>query len=79
MQRFQRPNFFQLTDKPHLKDQLLMVSLDVTDTKRWEDAYQKAMSKFGDIDVHMNIAGSYNSQKRPCWTASLPPSLVKVT
>jgi len=31
--------------------------LDITQPKQWEDIYQKAIEKFGGIDVHFNIAG----------------------
>jgi len=36
---------------------VLIVQLDVTQPKQWEEVYQKGITQFGGIDVHMNIAG----------------------
>lgn len=39
------------------KDQTLIAQLDVTDANQWHDLTQQVISRFGQIDILLNIAG----------------------
>jgi len=43
-------------------------ALDVTDAEVWERVYAAALDRFGEIDVHINVAGYL----RPGWIHAIP-------
>lgn len=42
---------------PKMRERMLIQKLDVTNWAQWEEVYAAAKEKFGEIDVHMNVAG----------------------
>lgn len=53
-------------------DRTLLLALDVCDPQAWDKALQETISRFGRVDVLMNVAGSI----RPSAVQDLPPEHV---
>lgn len=55
-------------------ERLLILKLDVTKPQEWEQVYATAVSKFNQIDVHLNIAGYL----KPAYLLDISPTDVNI-